>query len=400
MNYWRRRAYLLLESHFVNSSLQIWIRRIIVFSILISVAAAMLETLPELRAEYKGYFLLIERSALVLFGLEYLARVWCAIEDRDPRFRHPVWGRLRYMLTPMSIIDFLSIVPAILMFVPAHDLLVMRLFRLLRMLKIMRHSPALATLWSAIYSERRAWMAVLTILVTLICFVSTLMWLVEHNAQPEAFASIPHAMWWAVVTLATVGYGDVIPVTVLGRIIGGFTMFMGVGMFTLPAAILATAFSREMGRSNFMVTYGMVSHVPLFSSLEPSLISDIAARLQPRIFHARYALLRRGEDIHALFFVATGEVEVDVPGCKPKVLGPGEMFGEVELQEEGVQVRMQATTLTECRLLELPVRDFIDLFHSHPDLREAVMEVNKSNYNTIVFEGAEAAYQTHFGRKE
>ena len=207
-------------------------------------------------------------------------------------------------------------------------------------------------------------------------------------------------MWWAVVTLSTVGYGDVVPVTGLGRVIGGFTMFMGVGMFTLPAAILASAFSREMGRSNFMVTYGMVSHVSLFSSLEPSLISDIAARLQPRMFHARYAVLRRGEDIHALYFVATGEVEVDVPGCKPKVLGPGEMFGEVELQEEGVQVRMQATTLTECRLLELPVRDFIDLFHSHPDLREAVIEVNKSNYNTIVFEGAEAAYQTHFGRKE
>ena len=393
MDYWRRRIYLLLESHFVNSAPQIWVRRIVLFFILASVAAAMLETVPELNAEYKWYFLAVERVALVLFAAEYIARVWVSVEDRDPRFHHRLHGRLRYMLTPMAIIDFLAIVPAILTILPAHDLLVMRLFRLLRMLKIMRHSPALATLWSAIYSERRAWLAVLTILVTLICFVATLMWLVEHNAQPEAFASIPHAMWWTVVTLATVGYGDVVPVTTLGRVIAGFAMFMGVGMFTLPAAILASAFSREIGRSKFMVTYSMVAHVPLFSNLEPTLVSDIAARLQPRIMPARYALIRRGEDVHALYFIATGEVEISVPNHKPVVLGPGEMFGEVELVEQGIEVQMRATTLTECRLLELPVRDFIELFHAHRDLREAVLEIAASRQINVIFEGAEAAWQ-------
>lgn len=391
LHYWRRRTYLMLESHFVNSAQQIWVRRVILIAIIASVLAAMMETVPELNAEYKWYFLTIERVALGLFAIEYIARVWVSVEDRDPRFHHRIRGRLRYMLTPMAIIDFLAIVPAILTFLPAHDLLVMRLFRLLRMLKIMRYSPALATLWAAIYSERRAWMAILTILLTLICFVSTLMWLIEHNAQPEAFASIPHAMWWTVVTLATVGYGDVVPMTTLGRFVGGIAMFMGVGMFSLPAAILASAFSREIGRSNFMVTYSMVAHVPLFSGLEAALISDIASKLQPRIMPPRYALIRRGEDIHAMYFIATGEVEVHVPGHKTMILGPGEMFGEIELVEQGVQVQMQATTLTECRLLELPVREFLDLFHCHRDLRDAVLEVHRSRHKSVIFEGAEEA---------
>lgn len=394
LDYWRRRTYLMLESHFVNSSQQIWVRRAILFAIIASVIAAMLETVPELNTSYRIWFLTVERIAMGLFVVEYAARIWVSIEDRDPRFRHRLHGRLRYMLTPMAVIDLLAIAPALLTFLPAHDLLVMRLFRLLRMLKIMRYSPALTTLWAAIYSERRAWVAILTILLTLICFVSTLMWLVEHNTQPVAFASIPHAMWWTVVTLATVGYGDVTPQTTLGRFIAGIAMFMGVGMFSLPAAILASAFSREIGRSNFMVTYSMVAHVPLFSALEPSLISDIAARLQPRIIPARYALIRRGEDVHAMYFIASGEVEVHVPGHKTMILGPGEMFGEIELQEQGDNVQMTATTLTECRLLELPVHDFIDLFNHHRDLREAVLDISQTSKKSVIFEGAEAAHKS------
>ena len=218
----------------------------ILFLIIANVVAVILESVESLEMAYHGFFLVFEWISVSLFALEYLLRAWVCVEDR--RYRQPVAGRLRYLLTPMAIIDLIAILPVILSLITQVDTRILRVLRLFRVFKLTRHFSALEILFRVIRSEARTLGAALFVLLVLAVLASAGMYAAEREVQPEAFGSIPKAMWWATVTLTTVGYGDVVPMTDAGRLFSGLIVILGIGIAALPAGIIAGGFTRELQR--------------------------------------------------------------------------------------------------------------------------------------------------------
>ena len=264
--------------------------------------------------------------------VEYVARVWVAVEDRAGRYDQPFWGRLRYMATPMAIVDLLAILPTYLaVFVPG-DFMLLRMLRILRILKITRYSPALATFEIVLVNERRSLAAAGTILGVALLLAAGALHHIEGEVQPAAFGSIPAAMWWAIVTLTTVGYGDVVPITPLGRIVGGLCAVIGLGMFALPTAILGAGFAHEIQKRNFAATAAMIARVPLFQHLRPPQLAELTALLRPRMLPPRYTVIRRGEHPESMFFIDEGRVAIRHRDRRI-TLSAGSFFGEMALLE-------------------------------------------------------------------
>ena len=221
----------------------------IILLILINVVALILESVESLRMRWGDQFRLLEQMSLLVFSLEYLLRVWSIVDNRwRSEYRHPVTGRLRFMSSPMALIDLLAVLPFWLsMFIPL-DLRFLRVARLLRVLKLTRYSAATNLLFSVLREEARVMGAAMFMLFLLLVLTASATYLVEHPVQPEAFANIPQAMWWAIVTVTTVGYGDVVPITPLGKVFGSILGFIGVAMVALPAGILASGFGDVLNR--------------------------------------------------------------------------------------------------------------------------------------------------------
>lgn len=184
------------------------------------------------------------------------------------------------------------------------------------------------SLLDALHTERRALSGCFIILLGLALFAATIMHSIEGTVQPDKFGTIPHAMWWAVVTLGTVGYGDVVPITALGKILAATTIFGGLMMMALPIGIIATAFSNEIHRRDFVVTWGLVARVPLFSQLSASEIADIMKLLHAQQVETGATVVRRGEPAHSMYLIAAGEVEIRLKHKRVR-LGPGHFFGEI-----------------------------------------------------------------------
>lgn len=214
--------------------------------ILLNVVAVVLESIEHLSIAHGPVFHAFDLASAAIFSVEYLLRLWTAVELDEPRYRHPLWGRLRWMVSPMAVIDLLSVLPFYLGIVVEMDLRAIRVLRVLRMFKLGRYSVAMSVMGSVARQESRAISAVLFVMVVILVFTSSLMFLFEHKTQPHVFSDIPTAMWWSVVTLTTLGYGDMVPLTPLGRILGGLTAVLGVGMIALPAGVLASGFSEQM----------------------------------------------------------------------------------------------------------------------------------------------------------
>jgi voltage-gated potassium channel len=214
--------------------------------IVLSVGSAILETLPALSNRYQRLFDGFEIFFLTVFVLEYVVRlITCTA---DSRFAHPVTGRLRFIVTPLALLDLAAIAPSLLLFGRV-DLVFLRLFRLarfLRVLKLGRYSVSLKTLGNVIRSRRGELGVAAFGAAVLLVVASSLMYVAEHDDQPKAFPSIPAAMWWGVMTLTTVGYGDVYPITSLGKLLASVIALLSIGLFALPAGILASGFSEEM----------------------------------------------------------------------------------------------------------------------------------------------------------
>lgn len=221
---------------------------LLMFLILISVTAVILETVDEYAAAYGSLFHSIEIVSVTIFTIEYVLRLWIA--PLDPRYAGR-FGRLRYALSMMAVIDLAAIVPSLLpMFFPM-DLLILRffrVFRLFRLLKMSRYVESLDTLDDAIIAKKEELLVSMAMLAMLLLFSSSLMYLVENQVQPDKFPSIPATLWWGVVTLTSVGYGDTFPITPLGKLLGGVTAFLGVAMFALPTGIFAAAFADEIAK--------------------------------------------------------------------------------------------------------------------------------------------------------
>lgn len=213
----------------------------------LNVAAIVMESVEPIRLKYSAGFKAFETFSVILFTIEYVLRLWAANEDA--RYSKPILGNLRFALTPLAIIDLLAILPFYLPMIGI-DLMflrIMRLFRLFRLFKIARYIKAL-NIMNQVVKEKRAELLVAIILTFfMLLLTSTLMYYVEHEAQPDRFSSIPETMWWGIATLTTVGYGDIYPITALGKLLGGAIAILGIGLFALPTGILASGFSEHLG---------------------------------------------------------------------------------------------------------------------------------------------------------
>jgi voltage-gated potassium channel len=220
----------------------------LVILIIIAVIHAVIETEPMIAGGRELLFDTIELVIGIIFLVEYAARVWVAVDN--PKFASSRFPRLRYMVSPIAIIDLLAVIPALFAFDGASSLL-LRFFRVLRMLrlaKLGRTSDAWQHIKDAVHDRRHEFALILGLLVITILVSGSLLYLAEAEAQPDKFGSIPRALWWAIVTLTTVGYGDAYPVTALGRFLAGIIAITGVTVIALPTGIFAASFSEGMER--------------------------------------------------------------------------------------------------------------------------------------------------------
>ena len=238
----RRRLYHELEPSHREAGLSA-LNRFIVVVILVSVAFVVVESEPAIHESHPVLFHVVEIVVGLVFLVEYVARVWVAAED--PRYSDGLRGRLRYAMTPSALIDLLAVTPLFLHVIgaEAYVIRIMRVVRVLRLAKLGRFSVATRALSHAVHARRYELVISFGVAVFILVLTSTLMYIVEGHTQPETFGSIPRAMWWAIATLTTVGYGDVVPLTTPGRILGGITAVTGVGLIAMPAGILAAAMS-------------------------------------------------------------------------------------------------------------------------------------------------------------
>jgi voltage-gated potassium channel len=242
----RRRWYEILEGGESSDAYHRWVAQFFTILVLLNIAAVIAESVPSLYLPYAIWFHQFEVFSVVIFTTEYALRIWVAPEREH---LSPTAERKRYIFSFYGLVDFFAILPfyAQLLF-PGIDLRVLRVLRLLRVLKLSHYSSAIEDLFEAVRGERRSFMATLYILLIAILLASSLMYFAEHEAQPEKFATIPHSIYWAVITLTTVGYGDVSPVTPLGQALSLLTAFMGVCTVAMLTGIVASSFANQMAR--------------------------------------------------------------------------------------------------------------------------------------------------------
>lgn len=230
----------------------LWLSRVIniviITTIIVTIISIILESVPELEQQFSPIFYTIEGFSLLIFTVEYLLRVWSSPDSKAFYGRRPLKARIRYVFTPMALIDLLAILPGILSLFSV-DLRFLRVIRLLRIFKLTRYSSTMNTLLTVIRRESRSFFSVIFVLIIILIIASSGIYLIERDAQPEVFSSIPQSMWWTIVTLSTVGYGDAIPITPMGKVFGGVIMIVGIGIVALPAGILASAFSEQLHKN-------------------------------------------------------------------------------------------------------------------------------------------------------
>lgn len=224
------------------------INLVLIILITLNVIAIILESDNDIYQQHQSLFWGFEIFSVAVFTLEYLARVWSSIDLEDTRDSSPFMGRLKYMLSPIALIDLVAILPFYLSLYMAIDLRFLRVLRMLRLFKLTRYSPAMGALLDVIQKESEALIAAIVVLLMMLVISASGIYLLENDTQPEVFGSIPKAMWWAMVTLTTVGYGDVVPLTPMGKLFGGLIGLIGVGMVALPAAILASGFAENLNQ--------------------------------------------------------------------------------------------------------------------------------------------------------
>jgi len=369
----RHRIYRVLEHGPIDNRTGRLVGQFIVALIVVNLGAVVLESLPEYAARYGRLFFAIELASLIVFTVEYALRIWVAVDHAPYRQMTSGEARLHFILSPFGLIDLLAILPFWLAFAAPADLRVVLIFRIIRFLKLARYSPGMRSLLAALYAERRALFGCLVILLGATLVAATVMHLVERHAQPEKFGTIPDAMWWAIGTLSTIGYGDVVPITNPGKLVAAATVVTGLIMMALPIGIVATAFANEVHRRDFVVTWSMVARVPVFAELTAIEIADIIELLRAQQVEAGDVVVRRGEPAHSMYFVAAGEVEIRLKHERIR-LGRGHFFGEVAALRRARR-SATVTALARTSLLVLDAHDLRALMDRQPRIAERIREV-------------------------
>jgi voltage-gated potassium channel len=343
--------------------------------ILVDVGATVLHTVPEIAARHGPLLTLLDRLCVLVFALEYAARLWVAPDHPLLRHRTAAGARLRFAATPLMLIDALALLPLLLeLLFPGHVLVL--LTRLVRFLKLARYSPALATIGRVIARERRSLLACVIIFAGALLAAAAAMMVAEGAAQPATLGDMPKAMWWSASMLAKIGSHEVAsPVTTLGRIIAAVTVMVGIGCFALPVAIIGRGFYEEIRRHDFVVTFAMVARVPLFARLDAASIAELVGILRARTVPVGTTIIRKGERGDAMYLIASGRVEVESAAGKVR-LDEGDFFGEIALLSREPR-SATVTALGATDLLILDADDFLRLLDRLPDVGAKVHAVAK-----------------------
>jgi voltage-gated potassium channel len=371
---WRREVHDILEVGGDAHPAGRYVNAFIVVLIFLNAFAFAAETIDHLADRYALFFQVFNVFSVAVFSVEYLLRLWSAVEIPMLSRMKPWRARLRFALRPMMLIDLFAVLPFYFSWLVPMDLRVLRVLRLFRLLKLVRYSPALQTLGRVVADEYRALLGALLIILVLLLFASTAAYFLEREAQPDKFGSIPAAAWWALATLTTVGYGDIVPVTPFGKMLGGVVMLLGVGMIALPVAIIATGFSQESSRHQFVVTWSMVARVPLFAAMDESEIAEITKLLYTRNYLPGVPIVRAGGVGDAMYLIASGEAEVEIGRGKCVVLKEGDFFGEMALLERR-RHKHDVVAKTKCRIYVLDAEALSRLARSHPEILRHIREV-------------------------
>ena len=239
----RKRLYQVLETSKNEDSLSKFFDIFIIVLIILNVLALILSTIPRINSQFSTAFEVFEIFSILIFTVEYIGRIYSSVEN--PNYSKLVSGRIRYMFRPMILIDLMAILPFYLTILGLdfRSLRILRLFRILRILKLVRYVKALDRITIALRDRIREIIIAFSLISFMVLISATLMYYAEKNAQPDVFTSIPAAMWWAVATLTTVGYGDTYPVTAIGKILGSLIAIFGISAIAIPTAILSDAFN-------------------------------------------------------------------------------------------------------------------------------------------------------------
>lgn len=295
------------------------------------------------------------------FLFEWVARL------RYARTSQRGWG---YALSFRGLVDAAAVIAVPLALVCGVDSKTAWLLAILWVLKVVPGIPGLRQLRRVLVIESGPLLSVLVIFLMVLFLASVAVYFFERDVQPGTFGSVPAALWWAVATLTTTGYGDVVPITPYGRIVAALVMICGLGVFGLWTGILATGFAAETRRDNFLKTWESVSKVPFFAALGPSAIADVTHMLRTMDLPPRTMIIRKGQQGDCMYFIAAGEVEVDLPGKKVR-LSEGAFFGEMALLGNN----LRSANITTTRLSKLLVLDLVDfrlLMARHPDLAQTI----------------------------
>lgn len=242
--------YEILEPSWEQGKLSSAVDIFLILLILANVAVILLETVAPYDTQFYSVFRYFELFSVSIFTIEYILRLWtCTV---NPQYASPFSGRLRYAVTPFALIDLFAILPAFIPFIIPVDLRflrILRLIRLVRVFKLARYSDEMALFFRVLNRKKDLLFILVSFVAVLVVISSCFLYYAEHDVQPEKFASIPDTMWWSIATLTTVGYGDVYPVTPVGKFFAALTAIFGIGLFALPAGILASGFVEELQRA-------------------------------------------------------------------------------------------------------------------------------------------------------
>lgn len=335
--------------------------RITHLALVVGMIALLVLTIEPVYARGRFWIELALWLCLAVFAWEWGVRVYYS------RAKH---GVTRYLTSGGGIIDTasaLAVPLALAVGIPAKSAW---LFGAVWLLKLAPELSSLKQLRRVIVREAGPLASVLAIFLLVLFVASTIVHVLERDEQPEAFGSVPATLWWAVATLTTTGYGDVVPHTTLGRLVAAGVMICGLFIFGLWTGILATGFAAENRRHNFIKTWEYVSKVPFFNRLAPGAITDVTQMLRRLDLPPRVTVVRRGAVGDCMYFIASGQVEVELPDKRIR-LGEGAFFGELALLGDNIRTA-NVVTKEVSTLLILDLVDFRLLMARHPELSNAI----------------------------
>lgn len=331
------------------------------FVLALGLIAMTAATVPDTRAAAGTWLSVCLWCCFAYFAVEGGARLREAIRDQRAG---------SYLLSLSGLVDILAILPVPLALVCGVAPETAWLFASLWVLKLAQNSPEFAQLGRVFVLEAKPLAAVAVLFLIVLILASAAMHVIERQGQPDEFGTLPGALWWTVVTLTTTGYGDEVPRTGLGHLLGAIVMICGIATFGLWIGILAAGFAAERRRSNFIQTWDLIGKVPFFQSLDPSTITQLTHMLRRVEVPERTAVIRRGKVGDCMYFIASGEVEVDVTSARVR-LGAGAFFGELALLGDLIRTA-DVTTTKPSTLLILDLADFRTLMAHHSELARAI----------------------------